>query len=50
MALPNTGDYVKNVRDYDAPILKKLDLTVTNSLRRVAAVSECCGHPGEPGC
>lgn len=44
-------DFVRNWRRYDAPLLRKLGLTVSNRAKwSTWTRPECCGHPGEPGC
>jgi hypothetical protein len=32
------------------PWWKKVWLIVRNGSRRILTMSDCCGHPGEPGC
>jgi hypothetical protein len=48
------GEHVRNFftnwRVYDAPLPRKLALTFRNRLRATFSVSQCCGHPGQPGC
>ncbi len=39
-----------NWRDYDAPFFTKLRLSLTNSATKLRTLSDCCGHPGQPGC
>jgi hypothetical protein len=32
------------------PLHRKLGLIVRNTVRKFVRLSDCCGHPGEPGC
>ncbi|GIU99991.1 MAG: hypothetical protein KatS3mg014_1607 [Actinomycetota bacterium] len=41
-------DFFTNWRGSDAPLPRKLALTVRNRARALAR--GCCGHPGQPGC
>jgi hypothetical protein len=50
MAGPSLRAVVANFRDYDAGILTKVRLSVTNTWTKVRTRSSCCGHPGQPGC
>jgi hypothetical protein len=50
MARPSLRALVMNFRDYDAGILTKVSLSVTNTWTKVWTHSSCCGHPGQPGC
>ena len=36
--------------DYDADLLTKVQMTIANNLTKLRTRSQCCGHPGEPGC
>lgn len=46
--------FFTNWREYDAPLSRKLGLTVRNRARTMKRMMTggqgCCGHPGEPGC
>ena len=49
------GDYVRqffsNWNEYDAPLSRKVWLTLKNRGRSVVPPFKgCCGHHGEPGC
>jgi hypothetical protein len=46
----NPGVFLRNFRDYDAPLGVKLRLLMANNWRKVSTASGCCGHHGEPGC
>ncbi len=50
MARPSLRDFFRNFDDYDAPLDKKIRKALRNNARKIATLSECCGHPGEPGC
>ncbi len=50
MARPNLRDLIANFRDYPAPFGTKLGLALRNTGRKLRQRSNCCGHPGEPGC
>ena len=50
MARPSPKDFLRNFDTYDAPLEKKLRKAVTNNVKKAVTLSECCGHPGEPGC
>ena len=50
MPRPSLRDFFRNFDDYDAPVDKKLRKALRNNARKVVTLSECCGHPGEPGC
>ncbi len=50
MARPSIRDFFKNFDEYDAPLDKKIRKALRNNARKVVTISECCGHPGEPGC
>ncbi|MGH8972913.1 MAG: hypothetical protein ACRD0C_06880 [Acidimicrobiia bacterium] len=50
MARPSFRDFLKNFDDYDASLDKKIRKAVTNNLKKLTTLSDCCGHPGEPGC
>jgi hypothetical protein len=50
MARPSLRDLFRNFDDYDAPLDRKIRKALRNNARKVVTLSECCGHPGEPGC
>lgn len=47
---PNPRDTFRNWADYEGSLIEKLALTFRNNTKKVATLSNCCGHPGEPGC
>jgi hypothetical protein len=50
MARPSLRDLLRNFDDYDAPLDTKVRKAFLNNAKKVVTLSECCGHPGEPGC
>jgi len=32
------------------PLWKKIWLLIRNNTKKIITFSNCCGHPGEPGC
>ena len=42
-------DFLRNLRDSEEPLGRKVRLIVRNRLRARIALG-CCDHPGEPGC
>lgn len=50
MAKPSIGRLFKNFDEYDGSLDKKVRKAVTNNLKKVVTLSDCCGNPGEPGC
>jgi hypothetical protein len=44
------GHSWNNWRDYDGPFGRKVLLVLKNNGKKAATFSQCCGHPGEPGC
>ena len=46
----NLQAFIENFRDYDAPLLTKAKLVVTNNVKKVRTRSSCCGNHGQPGC
>ena len=50
MARPNLNDLRDNFRDYDGPLERKLVKAVSNNVKKLVTLSECCGNLGEPGC
>lgn len=43
-------NFFTNWREYEAPVLTKLGMTVRNRARALLSTAQCCGHPGQPGC
>jgi hypothetical protein len=50
MGRPSFRALIQNFADYDAPLDQKIRKAVANNLKKIRTRSECCGHPGEPGC
>lgn len=50
MAGPSLRALVRNFQEYDADLVTKVRLSVTNTLTKVRTRSSCCGHRGQPGC
>jgi hypothetical protein len=50
MARPSLSDFFRNFDDYDARLDTKVRKALLNNAKKVATLSDCCGHPGEPGC
>ena len=50
MARPSLRDLLRNFDDYDARLDTKVRKAFLNNAKKVVTLSECCGHPGEPGC
>ena len=50
MARPSPKDFFRNFDDYDGSWEKKISKALRNSAKKVVTFSDCCGHPGEPGC
>jgi hypothetical protein len=50
MERPSMRTALRNFSAYDAPIGTKLRLALTNNLTKLRTHSQCCGHPGQPGC
>ena len=42
--------FLSNWRDYEAPLPKKVRLSLRNRWIATGLMKGCCGHPGEPGC
>ncbi|HXF58087.1 MAG TPA: hypothetical protein VNO34_11065 [Actinomycetota bacterium] len=42
--------FFTNWREFQAPLARKLYLTLRNRAVAVGLLRGCCGHPGEPGC
>jgi ribosomal protein L39E len=40
----------RNWRESDLPFFGKLRVAARNNWIKVRTRSNCCGHPGEPGC
>jgi hypothetical protein len=47
---PSFRALIANFREYDAPLGTKLRLAARNTWIKLRQRSNCCGHPGEPGC
>lgn len=47
---PNAEAFVRNMSRTDLPLHKRVLLALRNNARKAATLSNCCGHPGEPGC
>jgi hypothetical protein len=50
MSAPSLRALIANFRDYDAPLATKIRLAWRNTAIKLRQHSNCCGHPGEPGC
>lgn len=50
MARPSLRALFQNFDDYDAPLDRKVRKALRNNAKKALTLSECCGHPGEPGC
>jgi hypothetical protein len=50
MVRPSLKAFLKNFDTYEGSTKKKMRKAVTNNLKKVTTLSECCGHHGEPGC
>jgi len=50
MARPSARDLFRNFDEYDAPLDKKVRKALRNNAKKLVTLSNCCGHPGEPGC
>ena len=50
MARPSLKALFQNFDDYDAPLDRKIAKALRNNAKKVVTLSDCCGHPGEPGC
>ena len=50
MARPSIRDFFRNFDDYDASWDRKIAKALRNNAKKVVTFSDCCGHPGEPGC
>jgi hypothetical protein len=48
--MPNLKSFFRNFGTYDAPLPTKIALAIRNNWIKLRTGSECCGHPGEPGC
>jgi hypothetical protein len=46
----HSAQFFTNWREYDAPLLTKLGLTVRNRLKATFSRRQCCGNLGQPGC
>ncbi|HEX4539781.1 MAG TPA: hypothetical protein VH112_05995 [Acidimicrobiales bacterium] len=50
MDRPSIRTSLRNFVEYDAPVGTKLRMALTNNLTKLRTHSQCCGHPGQPGC
>jgi hypothetical protein len=50
MNQPNLRAVFRNFREYDAPLLTKVRMTLSNNLTKMRTRQNCCGNPGQPGC
>jgi len=50
MARPSLKSFFANFDDYDGSWEKKVRKALRNNAKKITTLSECCGHPGEPGC
>ena len=48
-AHPSPSAFLNNLRK-PMPLGRKVRLVVRNSALKAIHLSQCCGHPGEPGC
>ena len=46
---PSPKSFLTNITG-PMPLGKKLGLLLKNNLRKIRHGTNCCGHPGEPGC
>ena len=45
-----SADAFKRNMGQPMPVHRKVGYLAINTLRKIFTVSNCCGHPGEPGC
>ena len=50
MARPSLKALFQNFDDYDGSLDRKIRKALRNNAKKVVTFSDCCGHPGEPGC
>ena len=50
MPRPSLKALFRNFDDYDASLDRKIVKAFRNNAKKVVTFSDCCGHPGEPGC
>jgi hypothetical protein len=50
MARPSPRAFFRNFEEYEGPWDEKLRLAFRNNAKKLVTLSDCCGHPGEPGC
>jgi hypothetical protein len=50
MGRPSFRAFLQNFDEYEAPLGKKIRKALANNLKKLTTLSDCCGHPGEPGC
>jgi hypothetical protein len=46
---PSAKAFLANLRA-EMPFVRKVWLICRNNLKKLFTMSNCCGHPGEPGC
>jgi len=46
---PDVRAFLTNLHA-DMPLTKKIWLILRNNFKKIVTMSNCCGHPGEPGC
>ncbi len=47
--MPSLSSVFSNMR-VPMPLCQKLERIVVNNWIKIRTLSNCCGHPGEPGC
>ena len=50
MARPSLRALFQNFDDYDGSLDRKIAKALRNNAKKAVTFSDCCGHPGEPGC
>ncbi|SPD75861.1 hypothetical protein PITCH_A760071 [uncultured Desulfobacterium sp.] len=46
---PSARAFLTNL-EVTMPLRKKIWLIFRNNMKKIITLSDCCGHPGEPGC
>jgi hypothetical protein len=46
---PNVKAVIDNLKK-PMPLVKRISLTLKNSVIKIVRFQNCCGHPGESGC
>ena len=46
---PSSRAFLTNL-EVNMPLPKKIWLIFRNNMKKIITLSNCCGHPGEPGC